>query len=129
MGHYARDCQAEEKMEETINLALDDATSWGILLMAQNEEPNTKRDGGAKDDGDSREVVEVVWNEVIRSRFGEIAVSETRELKKDKQPDNRELELEERQSSNGRKGNSRKKKERGWKLKKKRKSWKQKLKG
>ena len=60
MSHYARHCRAEEKMEETINLALDDATSGGILLMAQNEEPNTKRDGGAKDDGDSREVVEVV---------------------------------------------------------------------
>ena len=49
-------------MEETINLALDDATSGGILLMAQNEEPNTKGDDSAKDDGDSCEVVEVVGN-------------------------------------------------------------------
>ena len=38
-------------MEETTNLTVDDATNGGILLMAQNEEPNTKRDGGAKDDG------------------------------------------------------------------------------
>ena len=50
MGHYARDCRAEEKVEETINLALDDATNGGILLMAQNEEPNAKGDGGAKDE-------------------------------------------------------------------------------
>ncbi|XP_022936199.1 uncharacterized protein LOC111442874 [Cucurbita moschata] len=62
MGHYARDCRAKEKVEETINLALDDPTSGGILLMAQNEEPNTKGDGGVKDDGDSHEVVEVVGN-------------------------------------------------------------------
>ena len=62
MGHYARDCRAKEKVEETINLVLDDATSGGILLMAKNEEPNTKGDGGAIDDGGSREVVEVVGN-------------------------------------------------------------------
>ena len=47
MGHYARECRAEEKVEETMNLFLDDATSGGILLMAENEELNTKEDGGA----------------------------------------------------------------------------------
>ena len=57
--HYARDCRAKEKVEETINLALDDATSGDILFMSQNEEPNTKGDGGAKDEGGSREIVEV----------------------------------------------------------------------
>ena len=97
MGHYAKDCRAKEKVEETINLALDDATSGGILLMAQNEELNTKGDGGAKDDGGSLEVVETVGNEVIRSGFGEIAVSEMRKLDKDEQPNNREPELEERE--------------------------------
>ena len=51
MGHYARDYRAKEKVEETINLALDDATNGGILLTAQNEELNTKGDGSAKDDG------------------------------------------------------------------------------
>ena len=84
------------KVEETINLALDDTTNGGILLMAQKE-PNTKGDGGAKDNGDSREVVEVVGNEVIRSGFGEIAVFETRKSKKDEQLKNREPELEERE--------------------------------
>ena len=64
--------------------------------MAQNEEPNTKGDGGAKDDGGSLEVVETVRNEVLRSGFGEIAVSETRKSNKDEQPKNREPELEER---------------------------------
>ena len=76
MGQFAKDCRAEEKVEETINLALDDATSGGILLMAQNEELNTKGDGGAKDDGGSLEVVETVRNEVIRSGFGEIVVAD-----------------------------------------------------
>ena len=80
-----------------MNLVLDDATNGGILLMAQNEEPNTKGDGGAKDDGGSLEVVETVGNEVIRSGFGEIAVSEMRKLDKDEQPNNREPELEERE--------------------------------
>ena len=85
MGHYAKDCRAKEKVEETINLALDDATSGGILLKAQNKELNTKGDGGAKDDGGSHEVVEVVVNEVIRSGFGETVVLETRKSKKDEQ--------------------------------------------
>ncbi|XP_022974002.1 uncharacterized protein LOC111472622 [Cucurbita maxima] len=97
IGHYARDFRAKEKVEETINLALDNATSGDILLMAQNEEPNTKGDGGTKDDGGSLEVVETVRNEVIRSGFGEIAVSETRKSNKDEQPKNREPELEERE--------------------------------
>ena len=97
MGHYARDCRAEEKVEETINLALDDATNGDILLMTQNEELKTKEHDGAKDDGDSREVVKTVGNEVIRSGFGEILIAETRKTKKDEQPDNRDPELEERE--------------------------------
>ena len=84
-------------MEETINLALDDATNGDILLMAQNEELNTKGHGGAKDDSDSREVVETVGNEVMRSGCGEILIAEMRKSKKDEQPDNREPELEERE--------------------------------
>ena len=84
-------------MEETINLALDDATNGGILLMAQNEELKTKEHGNAKDDGDSREAMETVGNEVIRNRFGEILIVETRKSKKDEQWDNREPELEERE--------------------------------
>ena len=76
--HFARDCRVEKKVEETINLALDDATNEGILLMAQNEDLKAKEHSGAKDDGDGREAVEAVENEVIRSGFGEIAVSETR---------------------------------------------------
>ena len=74
MGHYAIDCRAEEQVEETINLALDDTISGGILLMAQNEEPNTKGDGGVKDDGDSHEVVgllEMRWYtaDLAKSRY------------------------------------------------------------
>ncbi|XP_022932913.1 uncharacterized protein LOC111439471 [Cucurbita moschata] len=84
-------------MEETINLALDDTTNGGILLMAQNEESNTKGDGGAKDDSGSLKVVESIRNVLIRSKFGKIAVSETRKSKNDEQPKNRELELEERE--------------------------------
>ena len=72
-------------MEETINLALDDTTNEDILLMAQNEELKTKEDGGAKDDGSSREAVEIVGNEVIRSGFGEITILETRKPKNDEQ--------------------------------------------
>ena len=67
MGHYARDCRAKEKVEETINLALDDATNRGILLMTQNEKLNTRGYGGTKDDGDSCETVETVGNEVMHS--------------------------------------------------------------
>ena len=63
--------------------------------MAQNEESNTKGDDSVKDDGGSREVV--VGNEVIRSRFGKIAVSETRKSKEDEQPKNREPELEDKE--------------------------------
>ena len=84
-------------MEETINLALDDATCGSILLMAQNKEPNTKGDDSAKEDGGSLEVVEIVRNEVIRSGFGEIAVSETRKSKEDEQPKNREPELKDKE--------------------------------
>ncbi|XP_022946907.1 uncharacterized protein LOC111450848 [Cucurbita moschata] len=63
MSHFARDCRAEQKMEETTNLALDDATNGGILVMAQNEELKTKEHGDAKDDCNSHEVVEIVENE------------------------------------------------------------------
>ncbi|XP_022932474.1 uncharacterized protein LOC111438881 [Cucurbita moschata] len=95
-GSLARDCRAEEKVEETINLALDDATNEDILLMAQNKELKTKEHGGAKDDGDSREVVEIVGNDIC-SGFGEILIAETRKSKKDEPPDNREPGLEERE--------------------------------
>ena len=78
MGHFARECRAKKKVKETINLALDDATNEGILLMAQNEDLKVKEHSGAKDDGSSHEAVKAVENEVIRSGFGEIAVSETR---------------------------------------------------
>ena len=78
MGHYARDCRAEEKVKETINLALNVATNGGILLMAQNEELNTKGFYGVKDDV-------------------EILIANTRKSKKDEQPNNREPELEERE--------------------------------
>ena len=81
-------------MEETINLASDDATNGGILLMAQNEELKTKEHDSPKDDGDIREVVETVVNEVICSGFDEILIVETRKSKKDEQPNNREPELE-----------------------------------
>ena len=37
-GHFAKDSRVDKKVEETINLALDDATNEGILLMAQNED-------------------------------------------------------------------------------------------
>ena len=63
--------------------------------MAQNEEPNTKGDGGAKDDGGSLEVVEIVRNEVMHSGCGKIVIAETRKSNKDEQPNNKELELEE----------------------------------
>ena len=65
--------------------------------MAQNEEPNTKGDGGAKDDGDSLEAVETIANEVMRSGCGEILIVETRKSKKDEQLDKREPQLEERE--------------------------------
>ena len=97
MGCYVRDCRAKEKVEETINLALDDITNGGILLMAQNEESNTKEDGDAKDDSGSLKVVESIRNDLIHNRLGKIAVSETRKSKKDEQPKNREPELEERE--------------------------------
>ena len=64
--------------------------------MAQNEELNTKGDSGAKDDGDSREVVETMTNEVMLSRCGKILIAEMRKLNKDEQLNNREPELEER---------------------------------
>ena len=84
-------------MEETINLALDDATNGGILLMAQNEELNTKEDSGAKDDSDSREAMETIRNEVMHSGCGEILILETKKSNKDEKPNNREPELEERE--------------------------------
>ena len=83
MGHYARDCLAEEKVEETINLALDDATNGDILLIAQDEEMNTKGHDGVKDDGDSRETVETVGNEVMHNRCGGILIAVTRKSKKE----------------------------------------------
>ncbi|XP_023521026.1 putative WEB family protein At1g65010, chloroplastic [Cucurbita pepo subsp. pepo] len=69
----SRDCRAEEKVEETINLALDDATNGDILLMTQNEELKTKEHDGAKDDGDSREVVKTVGNEEKEENGKEIS--------------------------------------------------------
>ncbi|XP_022933038.1 uncharacterized protein LOC111439728 [Cucurbita moschata] len=80
-GHFVKDCRANKKVEETINLALDDATTEGLLMMAQNEDLKAKEHGRAKDDGGSCEVVEAIGNEKIRSGFGKIAISETRKLK------------------------------------------------
>ncbi|KAE8721174.1 hypothetical protein F3Y22_tig00016637pilonHSYRG00095 [Hibiscus syriacus] len=37
VGHFAKDCRADKKVEETINLALEDEANEGFLLMAQNE--------------------------------------------------------------------------------------------
>ena len=48
MGHFARDCRTDKKVEETINLALDDATNEGILLMIQNEDMKAKEYGSRK---------------------------------------------------------------------------------
>ena len=83
MGHFAKDCRADKRVEETINLTLDDATNKGLLLMAQNEVLKAKEHGGAKDDGGGRETVEAVENEGICSGFGEIAILETKKSKKD----------------------------------------------
>ena len=38
MVHFAKDCRADKKMEGTTNLALEDVTNEGLLLMAQNED-------------------------------------------------------------------------------------------
>ena len=38
MGHVAKDCRAEKKVEGATNLALEDITNEGLLLMAQDEE-------------------------------------------------------------------------------------------
>ena len=65
--------------------------------MAQNEKLKTKEHCDTKDNGDSREVVEIVGNEVICSGFGEILVAKTRKSKKDEQQDNKEPKLEERE--------------------------------
>ena len=65
--------------------------------MAQNEELNTKGDGGAKDNSDSREAMETVRNEVMYSGCGEILIAEMRKSNKDEQPNSREPELEERE--------------------------------
>ena len=61
--------------------------------MAQNEELNTKGHGGANDDGDNREAVKTIGNEVMCSGCGEILIAEMRKSKKDEPPDNREPEL------------------------------------
>ena len=104
MSYYARDCRAKEKVEETINLDLDDTTNGGILLMAQNEKSNTKEDGDAKDDSGSLKVVESIRNDLIHNGLGKIAVSENR-----RRINNRRIESlsSKRGSSNGRKSNSR----------------------
>ena len=38
MGHVAKACRAGKKVEEATNLALEDVTNEGLLLMAQDEE-------------------------------------------------------------------------------------------
>ena len=84
-------------MEETINQALDDATNGGILLKAQNEELKNKRTRRCERRCDSRDLVETVGNEVMRSGSSEILIAETRKSKKDEQPNNGEPEFEERE--------------------------------
>jgi len=37
VGHFEKYCQADIKIEETTNLALEDERNEGVLLMAQNE--------------------------------------------------------------------------------------------
>ena len=37
MGHFAKECRVNIKIEETTNLALEGETNEGFLLMAQNE--------------------------------------------------------------------------------------------
>ena len=112
MGHFARDCRANKKVEETINLALDDATNESILLMAQNEDVKAKEHGGAKDNGGSREEVKAIENKVICSGFGKIAISETRNLRRMNNWITESLSSK-RESFNGEKGNLRKKEKRG----------------
>ena len=36
-GHFAKDCGVDIKIEETTNLALEDETNKGVLLMAKDE--------------------------------------------------------------------------------------------
>ena len=43
MGHVAKDCRADKKVEGATNLALEDITNEGLLLMAQNEDNINKR--------------------------------------------------------------------------------------
>ena len=38
MGHFAKDCRADKKVEGITDLALEDVTNEGLLLMAQNED-------------------------------------------------------------------------------------------
>ena len=38
MGHVAKACRAEKRVEGTTNLAMEDVTDEGLLLMAQDEE-------------------------------------------------------------------------------------------
>jgi len=37
VGHFAKECRVNIKIEETTNLALEGETNEGFLLMAQNE--------------------------------------------------------------------------------------------
>jgi hypothetical protein len=37
VGHFAKDCQIEKKVEETTNLVLEAEANEGFLLMAQND--------------------------------------------------------------------------------------------
>ena len=52
-------------MEETINLALDDATNKSFLLKAQNEDLKAKEHDGLKDDGDSREATDQLLQHLV----------------------------------------------------------------
>ena len=38
MGHFAKDCRADKKVEGTTNIALEGVTNEGLLLMAQNDD-------------------------------------------------------------------------------------------
>ncbi|XP_022974959.1 uncharacterized protein LOC111473779 [Cucurbita maxima] len=72
-----------KRWKKTINLALDDTTNEGLLLMAQNEDLKAKEHGEEKDDGRSCEAVEAIGNEGIHSRFGKITILETKKSKKE----------------------------------------------
>ena len=38
MGYFAKDCRDDKKVEGTTDLALEDVTNEGLLLMARNED-------------------------------------------------------------------------------------------